>query len=481
MEDVMEGTEPDYLCTPEQALHDVAHAETPVLVDFDETLCLRNSTEEFIDQAMFGLLAAVLLRVLEITKPWRWTGGEPTRDVWRIRVILYTMPWQWSRWRRFVQRRGPEMLNQPLSDALRQSRGRVVVASIGFEPIIRPLLEAMGWGDAELIACSLSGFDDRASGKLALVQSRLGAEVVAQSLVVTDSRSDAPLLAAAAQGQLVDWPDALYMPALRRVYLPFDYTTKVKRPGAKYLRRSILLDDFMYWLLATIALTNAPVLHVIGLGCLLVSFWAIYETGYVDNDRCGELYESTPKLSRQYATHMVATPRWQPWLWSLSLGVAGIALLRPNGELVRITAVWVLALLALHALFRIYNRVDYSTRVWLLYVLQLARASACLLVVPANLPGAMALIVQAICRWIPYYIHRNFGLKWAQPRMLVGRVVLYAGAVALLFIVDPFGPVWGWTTLAVLAFGIFKARHEFAEVVREASFLNDPKAGTTKG
>ena len=161
--------------------------------------------------------------------------------------------------------------------------------------------------------------------------------------------------------------------------------------------------------------------------------------------------------------------------------MAGIALLRPNGELVRITAVWVLALLALHALFRIYNRVDYSTRVWLLYVLQLARASACLLVVPANLPGAMALIVQAICRWIPYYIHRNFGLKWAQPRMLVGRVVLYAGAVALLFIVDPFGPVWTWTTLAVLAFGIFKARHEFAEVVREASRLNDPKAGTTKG
>ena len=85
MEDVMEGTEPDYLCTPEQALHDVAHAETPVLVDFDETLCLRNSTEEFIDQAMFGLLALLRIPVQlkpDVSKPvitveTRWPGASP--------------------------------------------------------------------------------------------------------------------------------------------------------------------------------------------------------------------------------------------------------------------------------------------------------------------------------------------------------------------------------------------------------------------
>jgi hypothetical protein len=49
--------------------------EGPLLVDFHETLYLRNSTEDFIDSARPGLLALLLLRALDVLKQWRLTGG----------------------------------------------------------------------------------------------------------------------------------------------------------------------------------------------------------------------------------------------------------------------------------------------------------------------------------------------------------------------------------------------------------------------
>jgi hypothetical protein len=52
----------------------------PVLVDLDETLYLRNSTDGFIDCVWSGLLGLMLLRVLEVLMPWRLTGGIDTRD-----------------------------------------------------------------------------------------------------------------------------------------------------------------------------------------------------------------------------------------------------------------------------------------------------------------------------------------------------------------------------------------------------------------
>jgi hypothetical protein len=66
----------------------------PVLVDLDETLYLRNSTEDFIDCARPALLALalLLLRILEVLKPWRLTGGINTRDTWRLCAISTLFP-----------------------------------------------------------------------------------------------------------------------------------------------------------------------------------------------------------------------------------------------------------------------------------------------------------------------------------------------------------------------------------------------------
>src|ERR1700735_4139967 len=86
-----------YDASPDDAIAAIAVHEGPLLVDLDETLYLRNSTEDFIDCARPGLLALLLLRVLDVLAPWRLTGGIDTRDTWRVCAISALLPW--TRWR----------------------------------------------------------------------------------------------------------------------------------------------------------------------------------------------------------------------------------------------------------------------------------------------------------------------------------------------------------------------------------------------
>jgi hypothetical protein len=74
-----EGATCQYDASPHSALAAVRVHQGPLLVDLDETLYLRNSTEDFVDCAWPGLLALLLLRLLDAVKPWRLTGRD-TRD-----------------------------------------------------------------------------------------------------------------------------------------------------------------------------------------------------------------------------------------------------------------------------------------------------------------------------------------------------------------------------------------------------------------
>jgi hypothetical protein len=81
----------DYPCRhaaePKAALEALVHHDGPLLLDLDETAYLRNSTEDFLDTASPGLPALLLLRLLDAIRPWRWTGGDATRDLWRVRLV----------------------------------------------------------------------------------------------------------------------------------------------------------------------------------------------------------------------------------------------------------------------------------------------------------------------------------------------------------------------------------------------------------
>jgi hypothetical protein len=222
--------------SPDAALAAVCAHEGPILVDFDETLYLRNSTEDFIDLAWPGLLALLLLRVLEVLKPWRLTGGLDTRDTWRICAISSFFPWTRWRWRAKVPFFAERYVNQELKAALKAGAQPPVILTTGFKPLVAPLLAAMGFADARLIAARIYSFADLRNGKLHMATRELGAETVSSSLVITDSVNDLELLQCCARPLRTLWPQARYHRALGGVYLPGEYISQIKRPGQRYIR-----------------------------------------------------------------------------------------------------------------------------------------------------------------------------------------------------------------------------------------------------
>ena len=108
--------------SPDDALRAVASHRGKVLVDLDETLYLRNSTEDFIGSACPAPLAFLLIKLLELLRPWRFTGGAPTRDVWRVACICILMPWSLWAWRSTARRLGRDFANQRLVASLRACR-----------------------------------------------------------------------------------------------------------------------------------------------------------------------------------------------------------------------------------------------------------------------------------------------------------------------------------------------------------------------
>lgn len=462
-----------YDVTPEDAINAIQSYHGTILLDLDETLYLRNSTEDFIDTASPRLPALLLMRMLDVAKPWRWTGGEVTRDNWRVRLLLLCFPWVRAQWRKRVVELVKDFTNLRLLQALSVRATTAtpvntpVIATAGFQEIVTPLVSALGLPQVQIIASRLWHCADRRNGKLQRVTTMLGANSVNQTLVVTDSADDIELLNACARPLRAVWPEAKYQHALSDVYLPGQYITRIKRPNERYIWRGILQEDFAFWILSSIGLATLPLLHMLGLAFLLLSFWAIYERGYVDNDLIAARYEKDPKLSAGFTESTVATPRWQPWLWALATGAIAIVLLRwPHTPLPMDYITWLVVLLATHGWFLLYNRLDKATRVWMFAGLQFARSAAFAAVVPVTPIGAGALAAHTLARWVPYYIYRLGGKAWPETPFCLVRLLFFVLIALLLGMTQGFASLLTGTALALLVWNVFRARKELTAMLK---------------
>lgn len=461
------------------ALEEIAAHHGALLIDFDETLFLRNSTECFIDCAWPGTLALLLLRLLDVLKPWRFGGGEAARDNWRAGLVAIALPWTWWRWRRRCSSLAAAYTNRPLVQALRANRNsQKIIVSIGFSRVIAPLAKAMGLEDLRIIGSRLFRPSDRGAGKLAMCMATLGPVEVAHALVLTDSETDMPLLQRCRTALLVRWPQARFEEALRQVYLPGQYISRIKHPGQRYILRGILQEDFAFWLLASLPLALDPLWHCIGLLLLLLSFWTVYEQGYVDNDHCAALYEENPKLSASYLADPMPPHTAQAWTWSAVCGGLGlIALEFPQPPQATEFLRWAAVLLGTWALFRIYNRVDKSTRVWLYSGLQLARGAAFVAVAAISPIGAAALGAHIFARWAPYYFYRQGGRRWLSEDFHLMRLLTFVWLGAMIgFSCGP-DSVLNLGAAALLGWNIFRARKELLNVWRQAHRIDRRSAG----
>ncbi|HEY6514348.1 MAG TPA: hypothetical protein VI032_20395, partial [Burkholderiaceae bacterium] len=185
--------------SPETAINAILGHSGPILLDLDETLYLRNSTEDYIDSARPRLVALLLMRLLDLVKPWRFSGGEVTRDIWRVRLVSLCLPWTDRHWRSRLTGLATAFTNLRLMAALQAPGAAPVITTTGFRPIVTPLVVALGLPRAQIVAARWSTFADRRDGKLQLVQRALGDDVVRRALVLTDSSQDLKLLDACAR------------------------------------------------------------------------------------------------------------------------------------------------------------------------------------------------------------------------------------------------------------------------------------------
>ncbi|WP_033922629.1 HAD family hydrolase [Sphingomonas sp. 37zxx] len=438
----------DWVKSESDAVRIAATHPGTVIVDLDETLYLRNSTEQFIALASPGIVAAALLRAIEIAGPWRWTGGQETRDNWRALLIMVLFPWTMWRWRRFCRANAAKFANAALGDALVSRGDEVIIASNGYRPIITPLLQAMAMPRSHLICCDLLRFSHRTRGKLELVRPYLHDQRIAESAVITDSMADSLLLQACAVPALTVWKQAKYEKAFRGViYLPGDYLAKVKRPGQGALK-ALLKDDLILWVLVGLT-PGFSVYSVFGLVFLFFSMWSFYEIGYYDNDRCALQYEEDGKVTEQAAAGLDPLFPLRAAITGGLLGLLGTWLLA-SGDWLALGAAWLGAMAILHVVYRWYNRVDKETRVWLYLPLQMFRSGSLFLIVTGSGAAFAVAGSQMIARWIDYIIYRHVRMIGAgstfpkRPQKTV-RLVL-----CLLFL-SPLLLAANWSAFAVPA------------------------------
>ncbi|BDI18304.1 hypothetical protein ANSO36C_41060 [Nostoc cf. commune SO-36] len=474
---------------------------TLILVDLDETLFLRNSTQEYLNTLEPRILGYLLLTLLNVIKPWNWLPGkikgEVSRDWIRVLIATIVFPWTVILWQWRAKQQAQAYANTTLIQALTKNANlRVILATQGFGFIVRPLCKHLPINFNDVIACRFwQGGIDRQRGKHFLVTASLGEKEVARAIAVTDSVDDNQLLASVATPCLVIWPEAKYVSAMADIYIPFLYLERAKRPGKKFFLTKVLLDDLVVLIVCLSLVNSQPIIHAISMFFLILSFWCIYELGYVENDTVAERFEKKPTLSETYQKYKNRINVWQAWLWSVTFAVPGLIILELTKvvssdksfateisalDLVAIwtnMALWIGLLVLVRVSYYAYNFVDKQTRIWLYFILQAYKYFGFLVVTKSNIIGSILFTAQVISRWIPYFIYRMTKSEWSKdlPNQLV-RVFLF---VFILFAValgtENISILMNWQTLIIFVLCTYWARHQILKIVNEMHPISQDK------
>jgi hypothetical protein len=204
-----------------------ATADTPIILDFDETLFLRNSTAEYINSLRPRLIGFLLVILLKIIRPWYWLPqpfrGIQIRDWFLVTIPTILLPWTLLLWHKQAQKLAQDHGNTELIMAVQQNpQPPIIVASLGFNFIINPILQHLPLRHDVMVGCRFwQGAKDRGKGKLLMMQETLSDSELKSAIAVTDSSDDLPLLHTVAQPCLIIWSLAKYISPFQNIYLPF--------------------------------------------------------------------------------------------------------------------------------------------------------------------------------------------------------------------------------------------------------------------
>jgi len=478
----------------EEAINLVTNApeSTPLLIDFDETLLLRNSTEEYLNSLQPRIVGKFILTLLNFLKPWNWLPGsiqgDASRDWMRVLIATLFLPWTLIIWQWKAKKLAHNHGNTALIQALKNRPDcSIYIATLGFDLIVSPIIKHLPLKIDSVIHCSFwQGGIDRARGKLQMVTEALGKDAVANSLVITDSNDDEPLLLSSAYPCLVVWQTSEYIPAMSDIYVPFIYIEKVKKPGEQYLLKTIIRDDLLILVMASSWLSSQPLLHIVSMTLLMFSFWCIYEIGYMENDLIAEKFEKSPQLTEKYQKYKQKINLWQPWIWSAILALPSILLLEFTknniDEFIQLDlttvltdiGLWFGVLLLVRVTYWIYNRIDKKTRVWLFAFLQIYKCFGFLVITATNIIGAMLFASQVLSRWLPYIIYRYAKVEdWTANLGHLFTNFFRLAIFTLLLIAASLGNqdislLISWQSLCVFSYCILRGRKQLIEIIHQA-------------
>lgn len=425
---------------PTDALDVVARGYSDhALVDFDETLWLRSSTEVYLAAARPRLLAFAILAVVDLLQPWRVLPGPRRRFVYRdwLRVLSVSilLPWSIPLWRRRAPALGRRLQNGPLIEALNAGAySDVLIVTHGFRPVVAPLLQGVNLSARLAVAGSFGrGYQVRRAGKRASLE-RITPRALERSLCISDSNDDADLLAACGEPVLVQWPEARHERAFQAAYFPFLYTRKGKRAGQKYLLHNVVLGDILILCLAFAWTVEHPLQTAMAIVLLHGSLWIVYEIGYHENDTFAVLRERAPYIPPGTAAYAERMKPRAAWVCAALLSLPGALLLgHYAGEALTFSelvgsgwmasaamfVLWLLYLCASRLAYWMYNRTEPAARVFPYAVLHMFRTLGYGLFLLPTLVGALALAALLLGRWIPYVAYRDVGTHLsASPRLL---------------------------------------------------------------
>lgn len=268
-------------------------------------------------------------------------------------------------------------------------------------------------------------------------------------------------------------------------YSPLDYSINCKRnngSGYSFIRDNVQEDLALILIaFATISWFALPVLAAIVL--FHISFWIIYEIGYVENDRVAAKYEAAPKVPPAFDRFNAVFSEPLAWIYAIAVAIPAALIAAMSGasffagpvavSAVQILALWTVLLLSLRLLYAVYNRVDKGTRVYLYLPLQVLKYGFPAVFFGLPAAGAALLFAQVFRRWVPYIIYRHSGdLPRHIPLRLLRLFVFVAlwmfllwdnwsmeyliqGALALSYLVFR-----GWTQIREAAAGVQNVRSD---------------------
>jgi hypothetical protein len=450
-------------------------------VDFDFTLFRSSSTEEFLRSGRPAVLAALvsrLTRVLELGTSSRAATPRVWRDAVRTWAVILLMPW--TLW--LFERRAPELFarlrNRELAKLLESvDPRRVTIVSLGFERFIRQLLRGTALEQVTIVATSLAHpAAIRRVGKLAYLSKVECAPRRDTDIVISDSLDDADLLGSVAHAYRIE-PDLAGVDGKwRDVYVPFDYTARVKRSPA-FVIKQIFLEELPVVLLATALFQPLSMQVWAGAALLFVAFLVIYEVGYAENDRVGRLIELEPKLAPNFDELKHAALEPAAWFWALGFTAAGTWLLGEelaSEALARVGVDGYAAPLALplamllwlgvvalgRGTFYVYNRLPTAWRVFAYVALHVVKYFGLVVFLPSQAVGYALLCAQLVRTWSLYAIRRCGGDVELIASQLVRLVFLLVLLFALTLAAPSSSALGDWHAWVILAWCAARALPE---------------------